>query len=198
MHGGLIAAIVILSVLALVGIVAIAWLAFALVTTRSMFEKPISDAQLLVDKQVDLQQYAGTWFEVARLPNLFEKGCACATATYTPRADGNSVQVVNQCINAAGTVVNKVEGAAWPVNAQNSALRVSFAPGFLQSPLLAGDYWILDLDDTYNNALVGSPDRKFLWFLSRERQMDDATFDRFQQRAQSLGFPTDKLLINQC
>ncbi|WP_205500122.1 lipocalin family protein [Rufibacter psychrotolerans] len=137
---------------------------------------------------VDLQRYAGTWYEVAVIPNRFEKGCHCTTAQYTPK-DGY-VEVRNTC--RKGSPTGKADGAlgkAFPVEgSHNAKLRVQFFWPF------RGDYWILDLAPDYSHALVGSPDRQYLWILARTPQLDSAIHARLSQKAQELGFDT-KLLV---
>lgn len=62
------------------------------------------------------------------------------------------------------------------------------------------DYYILDVADDYSYALVGHPDRKSLWILSRTIQMEAATYDRLKEEAGMLGFDTSKLVkaIHNC
>ncbi|RNI31742.1 lipocalin family protein [Rufibacter latericius] len=136
---------------------------------------------------VDLQRYAGKWYEIALIPNRFEKGCHCTTAEYVPRE--GYVEVRNTC--RKGSANGKDDGAlgkAFPVEGSNNAkLRVQFFWPF------RGDYWILDLAPDYSHALVGSPDRKFLWILARTRQLDPTLYSRLEQKARSLGFDERKL-----
>ncbi|KAA3439832.1 lipocalin family protein [Rufibacter hautae] len=138
---------------------------------------------------VDLQRYAGKWYEIAAFPNRFEKGCHCTTAVYTPKE--GYVEVNNTC--RKGSANGKDDGAlgkAFPVEGSNNAkLRVQFFWPF------RGDYWILSLADDYSHVLVGSPDRKYLWILARSRQLDPATYRQLAQKAQSLGFDTRKLRL---
>ena len=40
-------------------------------------------------RSLDLERYLGTWYEIARYPNRFERKCAgFTTATYSARPDG--------------------------------------------------------------------------------------------------------------
>ena len=113
---------------------------------------------------VDLTRYMGTWHEVAKFPNRFQRGCTCTTATYTLRPDGK-VTVLNAC----GTVDGRGKQArGWAKVADpttNAKLRVTFFWPFF------GDYWILDLDPDYRRVLVGSPNRKYLWILARDPRL---------------------------
>lgn len=145
---------------------------------------------------VDLAQYMGLWHEVARLPNSFQDECAReTTAEYTKRPDGE-IQVINSCMMADGT--KKVaEGRAKlaHANGPTSELKVRFAPKILSwLPMVWGDYWILDLTDDYTAALVGTPDRKYLWILSRTSLLDSATFARMTTKARAQGFDVRSLI----
>jgi apolipoprotein D and lipocalin family protein len=145
---------------------------------------------------VDLQRYAGRWYEVARFPNRFQKACqGAATAEYELLADGG-IRVVNTCSAADGRTV-RAEGRARLADKHGptSKLKVRFAPGFLSFlPMVWGDYWILDLTDDYTAALVGTPDRKYLWVLSRTPELDEATYQRMIATATAQGFDVSRLI----
>jgi apolipoprotein D and lipocalin family protein len=144
--------------------------------------------------RVDLKRYAGKWFEIARYANKFQDGCAGnVTATYTLKEAGK-IEVLNECMKKDGTT-NQAKGDAKIVDkATNAKLEVRFAPSFLSFiPQVWGDYWIIDLDDDYNYAAVGDPKRKYLWILSRQSEMDDATYQNILRRVEKLGFSPGKL-----
>src|SRR5664280_648741 len=48
-----------------------------------------------VVESVDLNRYKGLWFEIARLPNFFERKLKCTSANYTLRGDGK-ITVLNK------------------------------------------------------------------------------------------------------
>lgn len=158
---------------------------------------PLMRAPLQVVAPVDLQRYAGLWHEQARLPNRFQKQSAgSATAEYTLLGDGQ-MEVRNRCILDDGSFDEAVGVArVAPVAGQPGAgrLEVRFAPEWLGwLPAVWGDYWILKLDRDYQVALVGTPDRKYLWVLSRAPRLDDAALDAELDYARSLGFDVDKV-----
>ena len=139
--------------------------------------------------QVDLERYAGTWFEIARLPNTFEEGLKCVTATYTILEDGR-VGVTNKGVNERTGEAEVAEGKA-RVKDQNEPgqLRVVFFWPF------GGDYFIIELDSDYRYALVGAPDREYLWILAREKQLDGLILAQLVERANALGFPVEQLIF---
>lgn len=145
---------------------------------------------------VDLSRYAGRWYEVARLPNRFQKNCAGeVTAEYALLAGGD-IRVVNQCRQSNGQM-KMAEGKARLAekDGPNSKLEVRFAPSFLSFlPFVWGDYWILDLAPDYSYALVGDPGRKYLWFLSRSPRVDEATFRRLTEKAAAEGYDVSRLI----
>jgi apolipoprotein D and lipocalin family protein len=140
-----------------------------------------------VDK-VDLERYLGQWFEVARLPNRFQDLCKSnVNATYSRTKEG-SILVENRCVNDAGLVKEAI-GEARSVDPNDSKLEVRFAPSWLAwLPMVWGDYWVLDLASDYSTALIGSPDRKFLWVLSRSQQLPKARIDALLLKAKDQGF----------
>ncbi|HJQ31421.1 MAG TPA: lipocalin family protein [Pyrinomonadaceae bacterium] len=151
---------------------------------------------LRVVPSVDFSRYAGLWYEVARLPNRFEKKCAAdVTAEYTPREDGR-IRVVNSCRKQDGKLT-KAEGVARLADRKgpNSRLEVRFAPSFLSFlPVVWGDYQIIELAPDYSHAVVGSPDRKYLWILSRTPRMDEATYRRLTKAAAAQGFDVSRMM----
>ena len=128
--------------------------------------RPADAAPLQTVASVDLQRYAGRWYEIARYPNSFEEGCAGVTANYAPREDGR-VTVVNTCLDGGLEGRERAaEGVARVIEGSNGArLAVNFAP--IPLPAGQGNYWILYLDEAYQLAVVGDPSGRFLWFLSR-------------------------------
>ena len=143
---------------------------------------------------VDLERYVGTWYEQAHLPLFFQRNCvANTTAQYALREDGR-IDVVNQCDDADGRRI-EATAIARRVGDSTSKLEVRFAPAFLSFlPMVWGDYWILDLDPDYRWAIVGSPDRKYLWFLTLEQAFPGDRLDALVARAQDMGFDTSKLI----
>ncbi len=142
-------------------------------------------------EHVDIVRYMGTWYEIAKLPQRFEKGLVGVTATYTLLPNGK-VEVLNRGYEKDfNGKVKSAKGTAKVVDARtNAKLRVSFFWPF------AGDYWILELGGNYEYAVVGDESRRYLWILSRTPQMDEATFQELLRRVQSKGFDISKLEKN--
>lgn len=141
---------------------------------------------LPVVERVDLTRYMGVWHEVAKFPNSFQRGCTCTTATYGLRPDGK-VSVLNACGTADGRGRRARGWAKVADPSTNAKLKVTFFWPFF------GDYWILDLDPDYRRVLVGTPDRKYLWILARDRDLPEADYQALVARAAALGFPVARL-----
>ncbi|MEO8522321.1 MAG: lipocalin family protein [Acidobacteriota bacterium] len=126
---------------------------------------------------VDLGRYLGDWFEIARFPNKFQNQCAGdVVASYARRPDGR-ISVVNRCRTSDGGRTEAEGVARVEDTATFSKLKVRFAPAWLSFlPMVWGDYWIIGLAADYSWAVVGSPDREFLWILSRTPQMDEGRY----------------------
>lgn len=143
--------------------------------------------------RVDLARYMGTWYEIARLPMRHEPEDATdISATYTLEADG-SVEVRNRMRHDGD--IEEAVGRATAVDDTGSRLEVSFLPeGLRWIPFTRGDYWIIALDTAYSIALVGSPDRKYLWLLAREPRLDDVARDHYCAIARQQGFDLGPLI----
>jgi apolipoprotein D and lipocalin family protein len=154
-----------------------------------------SRGELTTVTSVDLSRYAGTWYEIARLPMWFQRHCVDSKAIYSSRPDG-AILVHNECVTNTGEV-EQAEGVATVVDAKtNARLTVIFDNWFarLFGSSREGNYWILDLDPEYRTAMVGTPDRRYLWILSRTPQFDEAMYRRLVERAQQLGYPVSDLI----
>jgi len=153
-----------------------------------------TSAPLETVSSVDLSRYTGKWYEIARYPNGFEKGCEGVTAEYADLGDGK-VSVTNTCHQGApdGPVDVATATARIVPGSGNSKLKVKFAPEWV--PFASGDYWILHLEDDYSGALIGAPNGKFLWVMGREPQMEPAKYERITARARALGFDAEPLYL---
>lgn len=148
-------------------------------------QKPLS-----VVPSVDLKRYAGTWYEIARKPFVFESKLKCITATYTLRNDGK-IDVLNRgryISNPAKT--STAEAVAWiPDKGQTAKLKVRFFWPF------SGDYWVMHLDKDYRYAMVGEPGLKYLWILARDKKLDEATLEMLKKKAAESGYDLSDLIM---
>jgi apolipoprotein D and lipocalin family protein len=153
-----------------------------------------SDVAVKTIPSLDVQRYLGTWYEIAKYPNWFQKKCVSNTkAVYSARSDG-TLKVLNSCKTAEGEI-SEAEGTARQIGAKDSPkLEVRFAPAWLSFiPLVWGDYWVIDLDPQYQVAVVSDPRREYLWILSRTPQLDKKVYDETLQRIRDQQFDVRKL-----
>lgn len=143
--------------------------------------------------KLDVGKYSGLWYEIARLPNSFEKGLDCVTAEYTLSSD-NKIIVVNKGRKfTKDKTFSEIKGRAWvPDRDFPGQLKVRFFWPF------AGDYWVFFLSDDYQTAMVGTKSRKFFWLLSRNNAIDQKAYDSLITIAAENGFDVMKIeKINQ-
>ena len=143
---------------------------------------------------LDVSRYLGTWYEIAKFPNWFQRKCASNTkAVYSAKSDGN-LRVQNSCKTASGETI-EAEGLARQIGAKDSPkLEVRFAPEWLSFiPLVWGDYWVIDLDPQYQVAAVSDPRREYLWVLSGTPQLDPKVYADLLQRLKQQQFDIQKL-----
>jgi apolipoprotein D and lipocalin family protein len=146
-------------------------------------------------KSLDLKRYAGRWHEIARLPMPFQKIGEAAIAEYGINADG-TISVRNTAIRPDGSQ-RDIRGYARVLNPPtNTKLAVRFSTWF--GPLIpvseAGNYWILHIDERYQEAIVGTPDRKYLWILARTSTLPQQRYEDLAKMAGSLGFDVSLLI----
>lgn len=134
--------------------------------------------------RVELERYLGTWYEIATIPQRFQKGCTGVTATYS-LLPGGDIRVVNACRKDSLNGKSKsVTGKAWVTDkSTNAKLKVRFFWPF------SGDYWIVELDSAdYRYAVVGHPNRKYLWILCRRPQMEEPLYRDLLSRIAGHGY----------
>jgi apolipoprotein D and lipocalin family protein len=138
----------------------------------------------------ELERYLGTWYEIARLDNRFERGLSRVTAEYSLREDGG-VQVINRGYSAETGEWEEAVGKAYFVESEDLAhLKVSFFGPFYAS------YVVFELDrDEYQYAFVSGQDTSYLWLLARTPAVSGELRQRFLARAAELGFDSGAILF---
>ena len=139
---------------------------------------------------VELSQYLGTWYEIARYPHSFEENCYASQANYSLRDDGD-IRVINRCwVGGFDGKLNEAEGRAWIVDkTTNAKLKVQFFWPF------SGHYWVIALDTEYQYAVVGHPSLKYLWVLSRSQNMEPQLYEKLLHIIEQQGYDTTKIIL---
>jgi apolipoprotein D and lipocalin family protein len=139
---------------------------------------------------VEVNRYLGTWYEISSFPQRFQKGCNATTANYSLRSDGE-IEVINRCNkDALNGPEDVAQGRARVVDkTTNARLEVSFFRPFW------GDYWIIDLGENYEYAVVGNPSRDYLWILSRTPTLEAAIYDGILERLTKQGYEPSRLVL---
>jgi len=152
-------------------------------------------APLPTVEHLDLMRYAGTWYEIARLPNRDEKDCARDTQTDYRLDQHGGIDVHHRCVHDDGRLSEAKGRMRQPDSRLPGQLELTHAPAWLRWwPGVWRDQWVMHLDDGYEVALVGTPDRDGLWLLSRTPQLPEAMIESMQALAQRHGFDTSRWL----
>ena len=143
---------------------------------------------------LDVPRYMGTWYEIAKYPNWFQKKCASNTrADYSAQVDGK-VRVLNRCTTKDGEVSEAIGEARQLGGGTSPKLEVRFAPAWLSFvPMVWGNYWVIDLDPAYQIVAVSEPKREYLWVLSRTPDMPAKVYADLLARLEKKGFDSRKL-----
>lgn len=158
----------------------------------SSFTSCMTTKELPTIDWVDINKYTGQWYEIARLPNSFEKGLECVTANYSVKENGK-IEVLNKGYSSKKEKYKTAKGTARiPDPAFPGRLKVTFFWPFY------GDYYIISLDENYKHALVGDPSRQYLWVLSRNREVSEEVYSEMMAIAERNGFDISSIIrINQ-
>ena len=143
---------------------------------------------------LDVPRYMGTWYEIAKFPNWFQKKCVADTSAQYSLQPNGTVQVVNRCRKENGEMDQAIGEARQIGAATSPRLQVRFAPAWLSwLPLAWGNYWVIDLDEQYQLVAVSEPTREYLWVLSRTPQVSDQAYDALLLRLKAQGLSLDRL-----
>lgn len=138
---------------------------------------------------LDLQRYAGRWYELARYDHRFERGMSHVTADYTLLPSGK-VAVVNRGYLQESSEWKSANGKArWAAEPGAGHLEVSFFGPFY------ADYVVFYLSDDYQQALVTGPSRDYFWMLSRTPQISDQQWQQLSAVAQRNGFSPQQWVV---
>jgi len=163
--------------------------ALLFITAIMIFTSVNSQKSPKVVSTVDLNRYKGLWYEIARMPNFFERKLKCASATYILRDDGKITVINKGNYLTDPTKSTSSKGVAWiPDKNSPAKLKVQFFWPF------TGDYWIMELDKEYRWVLVGDPSTKYLWILAREKKMDDSIYKMLLQKAVDNGYDVKSII----
>lgn len=138
---------------------------------------------------VIISEYAGLWYEIGSIPQIFQTGCNCTTAEYAAISE-TEISVVNACnLFSASGFENRIEGTASIVpNSGNAKLLVSFFGG------AGSDYWVIDLEPNYQWAVVGSGDKQSFWILSRTPTFDQELYDSLLEKWGDRGYDVSRVV----
>ena len=154
----------------------------------------MAQSQVKSIPEFDVSRYMGTWYEIAKLPNWFQRKCVQGTQARYKVLGPTQIEVNNKCTTASGDETQAI-GLARPNGSGRPAqLEVRFAPEWTAwLPMVWGAYWVLDLDAEYQLAAVGDPSKSYLWILSRTPQVSAERYDAVLQRLNVMGFDITKL-----
>ena len=137
---------------------------------------------------VDLERYMGRWYEIGRFPNPYQKGIVGVIAEYELQDDG---EILVRNYGRSGSLDAELtvsKAKAWVADkSTNAKWFVQFIWPF------KADYWIIDLDQSYQYAVVGQPDRQRLWILSRQPTIAEATLNQIYRRLHANGYDTSRI-----
>lgn len=166
------------------------WFALLLIATGLFASAAAAQAQAPLETvaHVNLQRYSGAWYEIARMPNHWESQCAKNVVVHYALKPDGGMSVSNDCIKKNGSPTTSSGNAKVVDKNSDAKLKVVFFWPF------SADYWIIDLDSKYQWAVVGQPDRKYLWVISRTASLPHATMDQIRHKIAACGYNVNQLV----
>jgi lipocalin len=136
----------------------------------------------------NLQRYLGKWYQIATIPSWFQKNLVNVTATYSLKQDGN-INVINKGFGKNTGFISSIKGIARvPDVNMPASLKVKF---FFSE----ADYFVLEVEENYQWAMVGGSDKNSLWILSRKKYLSETIYQGLSQIALDRGYNISKLII---
>ncbi|NQW94856.1 MAG: lipocalin family protein [Polaromonas sp.] len=147
---------------------------------------------------LDVPRYMGTWYEIAKYPNFFQRKCASNTVANYEAQPSGTVRVTNRCTDSDGKVKEAIGEVRQIGNATSPKLEVRFAPAWLSFlPFVWGNYWVIDLDNDYQLVAISEPRQEFLWVLCRTPAPNPEAFRLLTERLAKRGFDLKKMEATQ-
>ena len=146
---------------------------------------------------VDLERYLGTWYEIASIPQRFQKNCYSHTQAEYSFASNGQIKVINSCLTQ-NEEQEMVEGRAKVAidDGSNAKLKVTFVRFLDWVYLFAGNYWIIDLANDYSYAVVGDPTAQYAWILSRTPSLPLQSLEMAKRALISNGYDLCQLMTS--
>ncbi|MDP9077279.1 MAG: lipocalin family protein [Bacteroidota bacterium] len=140
---------------------------------------------------VDSKRFAGTWYSLYSIPTMFDKGSRQTTTHYTLNKDGY-YDVVTTCIKNDKGDIRTVKSKIFRVDGTTDGqMKAQFI-----WPIKV-DYWVIDLAPDYSWVVVGHPDHRFLFIMSRKPEMDKSLHDELVAKCKAMGYPVENLVSQQ-
>lgn len=137
--------------------------------------------------KLDLKKYAGTWYSLYSIPTIFDKGSRETTTKYTLNSEGY-YDVLTTYKKPGDETVHSRKSKMFPSETIiNGELKAQFI-----WPIKV-DYWIIELADDYSYVVVGHPDHKFLFIMSRSQKLAKKDYDDIVARCKAKGYEVNKL-----
>jgi apolipoprotein D and lipocalin family protein len=147
-----------------------------------------ADAMPQPAPHIELSKIVGRWYEVARLPNMTQRGCQAGTSDWTRNGDGFSV--VQACHRGSpdGPLAEWKAKAHVADPVSNAKFRMSFFGG-----LVSQEYWVLDQRSDEGWLILSTHDGRYLWLMSQKPSLPAAIRNEAVARIKQLGFDTGRL-----
>lgn len=159
-------------------------------------DAPPANTTLSTIPALDVPRYMGTWFEIAKFPNWFQRKCASSTQAQYSLKDDGTLQIINRCRRDNGEMIEATGTARQIGPATSPKLKVRFAPAWLSMlPFVWGNYWVIDLDENYQLVAVSEPKKEYLWILARTPTVDPNDYNNLLDRLSKRGFDVSKLEV---
>ncbi|MCW3077184.1 MAG: hypothetical protein JWO32_1793 [Bacteroidetes bacterium] len=143
---------------------------------------------------VDLEKYSGKWYIVAAIPTEVDQHWNYMTETYTLKKNGNisiyTTYVKENKPDSKKTPKEKhIRSKGFPIKGTNNfQWKVQFFWPFKVK------YLIEEVLDDYSYTVVGHPDKKYLYFMSREKTMNEELYQTLVKRYKDHGYDMSQMI----
>jgi len=146
-----------------------------------------TDGGPAVATNFDLQRFQGHWYEIARVPRDYDVDCRDTVADYR-LTNSRQLEMRHTCVSGSGTGTNQNFQGLASVDDASVPAKLT-----LQIGSYAASYWVLEVGDDYEYAVIGHPSRTMLWVLSRTPELDATRYDHALSMAAGRGFDISQM-----
>mmetsp|Transcript_79915 Transcript_79915/g.258983 ORF Transcript_79915/g.258983 Transcript_79915/m.258983 type:complete len:637 (+) Transcript_79915:88-1998(+) len=146
-----------------------------------------------MERPIELSSFMGRWFVAANIPTFADRDTVNNIEDYSYDEASKTIMVTFSYSNKEMTKTSQLLQKAKVENESNT--RWSLSPKIGVYLPLKIPYLLADVNEDFTQAIVGVPDRSYIWIMTRETNPEPSLVEAMIKKAERLGYDTSKLVL---